>query len=202
MLVIDLETSGLDPARCAILSIGAVDFLQPERQFYVEVRAPEGCCVEPTALAVNGFTRDQIFAEARLPLYLAFRDLSAWVRLARHQNLAGSNVAFDAGFLRAAAQSTLRRYPFGGVQVDLMALWYVHRLTTYGELLPSGQVWVKTDEILRYVGLPAEPSPHNALTGAKGEAEAFSRLIYGRWLLPEYEQYEIPEYLRTREVAR
>ena len=202
MIVLDCETSGLDPARCAILSIGAIDFLQPDRQFYVEVQAPEGCCIEPTALAINGFTREEIFSEVRLPLYLALRDLSAWVRLCRHKNLAGSNVAFDAGFLRAAARSIYMPYPFGRMSIDLMSLWYVHRLTTYGELLPSGQVWVKTDEILRYVGLPAEPHPHNALVGAKGEAEAFSRLIYGRGLLPEYEEHRVPEYLRTREVAR
>ena len=37
-----------------------------------------------------------------------------------------------------------------------------------------------------------EPSPHNALTGALCHAEVIERLLYGRKLLPEFTQYEIP----------
>jgi hypothetical protein len=48
------------------------------------------------------------------------------------------------------------------------------------------------DAILNYCGIPAEPDPHNALTGALCHAEVTSRLLYGKKLLPEFEQYEIP----------
>jgi len=42
MVVVDVETSGLDPQKYAMLSIGAVDFENPERQFYAECRAFDG----------------------------------------------------------------------------------------------------------------------------------------------------------------
>ena len=48
------------------------------------------------------------------------------------------------------------------------------------------------DAILNYVGIPEEPSPHNALTGALSHGEVTSRLLYGKKLLPEFEQFDIP----------
>ncbi len=48
------------------------------------------------------------------------------------------------------------------------------------------------DAILRYCGIPDEPMPHNALTGAMSHAEVASRLLYTKKLLPEFEQYQIP----------
>jgi len=38
MIVADIEATGLDPRKHSILSIGAVDFEHPERQFYGECR--------------------------------------------------------------------------------------------------------------------------------------------------------------------
>ena len=48
------------------------------------------------------------------------------------------------------------------------------------------------DAILLYCGIPEEPTPHNALTGAKSHAEVISRLLYDKKLLPEFERYAIP----------
>jgi hypothetical protein len=48
------------------------------------------------------------------------------------------------------------------------------------------------DAILNYCGIPEEPKPHNALTGAKSHAEVIARLLYGKKLLPEFEKFEIP----------
>ena len=48
------------------------------------------------------------------------------------------------------------------------------------------------DAPLEYCGIPSEPAPHNALTGALSHAEVISRLLYGRKLLPEFDEFEIP----------
>ena len=48
------------------------------------------------------------------------------------------------------------------------------------------------DAVLLYCGIPEEPTPHNALTGAKCHAEAISRILYDKKLLPEFEQFAIP----------
>jgi hypothetical protein len=48
------------------------------------------------------------------------------------------------------------------------------------------------DAVLVYCGIPEEPHPHNALTGAMCHAEVISRLLHNKKLLPEFDQYEIP----------
>ena len=48
------------------------------------------------------------------------------------------------------------------------------------------------DSVMIYCGIPKEPSPHNALTGALSHAECIARLLYDRKLLPEFEEFEIP----------
>jgi hypothetical protein len=48
------------------------------------------------------------------------------------------------------------------------------------------------DAILVYCGIPSEPEPHNALTGALCHAEVISRLLCDKKLLPEFSQYELP----------
>ena len=42
MIVIDIETTGLDPRKHSIVSIGAIDLSNPKRQFYVENQIWEG----------------------------------------------------------------------------------------------------------------------------------------------------------------
>ena len=46
--------------------------------------------------------------------------------------------------------------------------------------------------ILNYCGIPSEPDPHNALTGALCHAEVVSRLLHDKKLLPEFMEYDIP----------
>jgi len=48
------------------------------------------------------------------------------------------------------------------------------------------------DAILVYCGIPSEPTPHNALTGAKSHAEVIARLLWDKKILPDFEQFAIP----------
>ena len=52
MIVVDLETTGVDPRKHSILSIGAVDFNNQENYFYGECRIREGALIDNYALAV------------------------------------------------------------------------------------------------------------------------------------------------------
>jgi hypothetical protein len=47
-------------------------------------------------------------------------------------------------------------------------------------------------EILKGLGIPYSGRSHAALANARLEAEAFSRLIYGRALFKKYEKRAIP----------
>ena len=54
---------------------------------------------------------------------------------------------------------------------------------------------LNSDKIMKYVGIPTEPRPHNALNGAKVASEALSRLFYGKFLVEEFQDYPIPSVM-------
>jgi DNA polymerase-3 subunit epsilon len=197
MLVVDVETTGIAPSRHSIVSIGAVDFAYPANQFYRECRPFEGAEVDAGALEVNGFTLEQLSDTGRPRLLDALHDFLSWARGCNDQTLAGQNTFFDRDFLELAVHRYHLEWPFGRRIIDLHSVCYTHMLT-HGKRPPMKEqrADLTNDRILKYVGLPEEPRPHHALTGAKMEAEAFSRLLYGRSLLQEFELHPLPEWAR------
>jgi DNA polymerase III epsilon subunit-like protein len=196
MLVVDVESTGLDPQRHALVSVGAIDFLHPDDHFYRECRVWEGAAIDREALRINGFSDAQL-RDSRKPSLA--QTLDAFIQwFSRHPNrtFAGLNPAFDRALLIASAQRAGIEWRPGHRMVDLHSLCYAHQLGR--GVIPSEPhdlMTLTTNEIFRYVGLPPEPRPHHALTGAKMEAEAFSRLISGTSLLKEFERYPVPFHI-------
>lgn len=112
------------------------------------------------------------------------------------RTLAGQNPCFDAAFLRTAANRYHLAWPFGYRHIDLHSIFYA-RLLELGLHIPTenGLDALSLSTILRYIGLEYRRGRHDPLTNAKLEAEAFSRLIYGKVLLEEYREYEMPRLL-------
>ena len=196
MLVVDCEMTGLEPELHSIVSAAAIDFDHPERQLYEECRLWDGAKVEDEALAVNGFTREQILdsrkqSEAELVhKFIAFADGMP------DTTFAGQNVFTDLSFLRAAAaRAGHTAWPFAHRIIDIHSLCFEHMIKR-GLTPPvdpqKRHSALNLDAVLNYCGIPDEPEPHNALTGAKCNAEVISRLLYDKKLLPEFEEYKIP----------
>lgn len=198
MIVLDVETTGINPWKNAIASIGAVDFLYPKNQFYREVRISDDADIHDGALKVNGFTREELFDVHKPTLEKAIEAFIEWMSVCEEKTIAGLNPAFDRDFLHAAFRHIGIPFPFSHRTVDVHSLCYTHALKRgVPPLMRHGMTALSTDHILQYVGLPPEPRPHHALTGAKMEAETFARLIHGTPLLPEFKQYPLPDYLRA-----
>jgi DNA polymerase III epsilon subunit-like protein len=205
MIIIDIETSGINPIKNSILSIGAVDFSNSQNQFYGECRW-EGGEIDPRALNVNGFTLENITSSKKKNLKEILLDFQTWMDPIEDQTFGGHNLgAFDIPFLiNSLKRKNLLQYfnfngenpKFGKRTVDLHSEVYSSHLKRGIEIpLKHKMSYLNSTNALVYTGLPKEPMPHNALTGAKMEAEALSRLICGKNLLEEYKKYEIPKYL-------
>ena len=196
MLVIDVETTGLDPKRHSIVSIGAVDLLSPERQFYGECKIWDGAEIVQEALEVNGFSIEEVTRDDKKPLSLLMYEFKRWIDEAQELTLAGQNPAFDRDFLNDSFHRANIDFKFAARNVDLHSVAYADHIKR-GITIPikNKHSDLSLDAIAKYTGLREEPKPHNALTGAKFEAEAFSRILYGKKLLPEFEALEIPDYL-------
>lgn len=194
MLVVDVEASGIEPWKHSIVSVGALDLANPSNRFYEECHVWDGAHVMDEALAVNGFTREQVTdakKQSEADLIHAFLQ---WSDGLEERTLAGQNVSFDRDFLKAAAERAGHTdWPFAFRTIDTHTLAYMH-LIERGLQPPVAhkRSALNLDAVLNYCGIPEEPRPHNALTGALSHAEVISRLLFGRKLLPEFNQYDIP----------
>ncbi len=197
MIVVDIETSGTDPSKHSILSIGAVDFYNHDRLFYEECKLEEGKTFTTEALNINGFDEKTLKSDKKKKLEEVLKDFMSWLEQINDITIGGHNVNFDAGFLNYSFKKYGINLSFGHRVVDTHTLVYASLLSRNAEIpLKNKKTDINSDYVFGYVGLPSEPKPHNALTGAKMEAEALSRIIYKKPLFQEYSQYSIPYYLR------
>jgi DNA polymerase III epsilon subunit-like protein len=196
MLVVDCEMTGLEPEQHSIVSVGAVDFEAPGRQLYAECRAWDGSKIEDEALAVNGFTREQVEDPHKQSEAELVQEFIAFAGGMADTTFAGQNVFTDLAFLKAAAaRAGHTAWPFAHRIIDIHSLCWEHMIKR--GVTPPLDVEKKhsalnLEAVARYCGMVEEPKPHNALTGAKYNAEVISRLLYDKKLLPEFEHYPIP----------
>ncbi|HEY4508243.1 MAG TPA: 3'-5' exonuclease [Candidatus Paceibacterota bacterium] len=192
MIVVDVETTGVDAKRCSLLSVGALDFDNPTNQFYLECCAFDGVHVEKEALVISGFTEE----EARDPKKKTDREVAEqfllWMKTCTEWTLAGQNPSFDRNFLEETAHRYHINWPLAHRTIDLHTVAYTEFLRI-GKAIPlkNNHSALNLDRILEHVGLPTRAKKHNALEDTKLEAEAFSRLLHRRNLLLEYKGFSL-----------
>jgi DNA polymerase III epsilon subunit-like protein len=196
MLVVDVEASGVEAHKHSIVSLGALDLMNPTNRFYMECRVWDGAHISDEALEVNGFTKAQITDPSKPSEADLVHAFLKWSENLRNRTIAGQNPSFDRDFVKYACERAGHTaWPFAHRTIDTHTLAYMH-MVNRGLVPPIDPVHHRSalnlDAVLNYCGIPEEPQPHNALTGALSHAEVIARLLYGRKLLPEFEQFEIP----------
>jgi DNA polymerase III epsilon subunit-like protein len=196
MIAVDVESSGLDPFACSILSIGAVDTDDCKNQFYGECRVWNGALINDEALAINGFEREEIQEKNTLLLTEGelIRNFISWATdKPKNRTLVAQTPSFDRDFIKSACMREGIETPFKVRTLDTHSLCWLH-MVQHGATPPEGthHSMLSLDGVLQYCGIAEEPKPHNALTGALCHAEVFYRITYTKKLLPEFTAYEIP----------
>lgn len=163
MIIIDLETTGLDPFKHEIIEIGAID-VDTGETFEVKVHPIRIKEAEPEAMRVNGFDAEEWANEAFMltnALYL----LNQFVGNGRPAVM-GYNVSFDRAFLERAYVESHMKYPFHYLHLDLMTLaWYRFRKT------------LSLKNVCEALDIEPEANVHRALAGAKCAYEVYKKLI-------------------------
>jgi len=195
MIIIDVEASGTEYHKHSIVSLGALDFDNPSNRFYEECRIWDGAHIMDGALEVNGFTKDEITNENKQTESELVKNFLNWTSDVQDRTLAGQNVSFDRDFVRAAAERAGENWELAYRTVDSHSLCWMH-IVKRG-MRPEidhkhHRSAMDLDYVLNYCGIPEEPMPHNALTGALSHAEVISRLLNDKKLLTEFDQYNIP----------
>jgi len=198
MVILDIETSGLDPEIHGLLSIGAIDFLHPSESFYGECHIREGERIDPEALSLNGFTGDEAKDKTKQgtrDLLIAFNE---WLESRSIKMIGGLHIAaFDVPFINKKALQCGVRMRLHKRSIDLHSIAYA-KMQELRKVVPLTDGWsvMDTDFIHPFCGLPKEPQPQHALNGAKWESESLNRLIKGKGLLKSFARYPIPAYLK------
>jgi DNA polymerase III epsilon subunit-like protein len=154
-ICVDIETSGLSD-KCGILSIGAVNMSDNE-DFYMEARLEFGHEIGATALAVNGFSREECYDREKTNQSGIVKAFYKWVESQSYKTgkkaiIAGHNIMFDIGFLKRVKDS----WPFIYRNVDCHGVG----LIVLGESHSS-------ESLCDALRVDREPKVHNALEGAK-----------------------------------
>ncbi len=195
MIVLDVEASGTEAHIHSLVAIGAVDFDNPENRFYKECHIWEGAHIMDGALEVNGFTENEITDPKKQTEGEIVQEFIEWSKGLRDRTLVGQNVSFDRDFMRAAAGRAGLNWNFAYRSIDTHSLCFMHIIKSGKEPpidIEHRHSSLSLDAILQYCGIPEEPHPHIALTGALCHAEVTSRILFDKKLLPEFKQYEIP----------
>lgn len=197
MIILDVETTGLDPQKHSVVSLGAIEFEKPERQYYQECRIWDGAEIDQLALDINGFAEADIRDPNKRSLKEILEEFIDWSHGASDRTLAGENVWYDWLMLQASSRRYGLSWPFAHRIVDLHSVCRAHIMSRglKPPLNEEGRGLV-TDAILEYAGLPHREGFHNALADAKLEAEAFSRLIFGKGKLAEFNNFTVPKYFK------
>ncbi len=183
IVVVDIETSGLDPYKCSVLQIGAVWLgaapLNCEDVFFADARHEWWHEWEAGAAKVHGLSRAEASDIHRPSEAVALEDLLDWLEFLPVPGrliLAGMNPAFDLSFLRRAARDSDQTPRLEGLlshrTLDMHTL-ALAKCVAEGED-PDG---LHTDAIYEMLGMKREPRPHEALTGARMEGQAIRRLL-------------------------
>ena len=99
LIVVDVETTGLDTASCAILEVAAINPATGETLRMVPfVDATSLAEAEPIALSVNRYYERRLFEETQDRASTA-RNYSLLAKMLRGNTLGGSNPRFDAAVL-------------------------------------------------------------------------------------------------------
>ena len=193
MIIVDLEASGTEYYKHSIVSVGALELENPKDRFYLECKMWDGAHIMPESLEITGFTKEEICDPSKKEESELVQEFLDWISTKDDHTLVGQNVSFDRDFLRAAALRAHINWPLAYRTIDTHTLCYMHMIKR-GLNIPKAnkRSALDLDAVLNYVGIPGEPTPHNALTGALSHAEVTNRLLYDEKLLPEFEEFSIP----------
>ncbi len=148
-------------------------------------------------MKINGFNLDKMRRDPVNDPKNVVEDVRLFLEANRCNVTAGQNPSFDRDCVNAYAERYRLdfRLPIWMLDMHSVCMGYMLKNGIKIPRSQDGGLYLSGDAILNFVGLGAEPKPHNALRGAKYEFEALCRLIYGKSVLPEFNGYPVPAEL-------
>ena len=156
ILITDIETTGLDPKLQDMIEIGSIKVnqnLEEIARFDAKISIQHPETVSLKALEINGYTPDK-WKDAK-SLKLVMED---FYQFAKEGILSSWNITFEYNFIEESFNRSSLTNPMDYHRIDIPSLaWF--ELTNLEKL--------SLDYAAKELGLPSEPKPHRAITGAQ-----------------------------------
>jgi ribonuclease T len=172
---VDVETSGPVPGVFSLLSIGACVVPQEgtvagndaAAEFYCTIKPLVDALSDPEALAITGFSLDELFESGSTPedAMLRFEKWLLTAAGAAKPIFVGLNAPFDWSFINYYFHRFLGHNPFGFTALDIKAFY----------MGSMGCSWddTRSSRMSATLGLSPKDASHHALDDAKSQAELF-----------------------------
>src|SRR3989344_3777414 len=98
MIVVDIETSGINPTSCGIWQIAAMDF-ESGKIFFDEGKIDDDDLIEQGALQVIGKTEDELRSSTKKNQKTLLEDFLRWIESVGVSNFICQNPQLDVGFI-------------------------------------------------------------------------------------------------------
>jgi len=209
MIVLDIETSGLNPEENGIWQIGAFEIGNPDNYFLEEGRIDDDDKIGEGALLVTGKSRENLLDKTKQSQKELLIKFFEWCKNTEIKNCLCQNPQFDLGFITLKARKYGLEVPFHHRAFDLHSIAqvkyyqikkkFLFKEDHSGMSLPHTLEFCGMKDERRHVEgdkIDVKGKEHNALEDCKLTGECFSRIIYGKNLFDEFKKFEIPGYLR------
>lgn len=173
LIVIDLETNGLEVPEVRIVEIGAVRMTRDFELADTFRSLVDGRPMTPVATAVNNITDAML--EGEQPFQEVSKGFVEWCRKSSDYVLGAWGAYFDLCVLRSEYRRIGVRYPHPGRGLDVKAIaWF----ETFCRGNPSSKGGV--DSLCEQFGVEFEGTRHRALDDALAEARILQEIVRGR----------------------
>lgn len=190
VIVIDLETGGINPDRHALLGIGAVELVPGHagawsigRTFEAFLSPADGLEIEHAAMKVNGWPSADWQQGEWVPEAVGATWFGGWLHLVGVNapvagwEMGGFCCEFDQGFLRAFHARTNQGFPLprrGGYDLRQAVKLEMLAASASGRNVPSS---VPADVAAEWLGIEPEARPHLPLQGALWAARGLALVL-------------------------
>ena len=204
MIIVDIEASGGDFAKCGILQIGAIELENPKNVFLENARLNEEYEIVEATNLVNaksvveftGMTEEEMRNKNKQSEKQLLENFFKFVKKCKIKNFICHCPQFDYGFIWTKANKYGLKVPFYHRAFDISTIALIKYFEIHGKfLIKEDYTDMGLKNILKFVGMKDNRGTHDALEDCELEAECFSRLVYGKNLFPKFAKYKIPEYL-------
>jgi DNA polymerase III epsilon subunit-like protein len=199
MIVVDIETSGIDFLKNGIWQIGAIDSDDSKRIFLDECRIDNEDTITKEALNVVGVTEEYIRSIRKQSQKELLEKFFEWCKDAKVRNFICHNPQFDFSFIKCKADKYGLKMPVHFRCFDTHSIASLKYYEIYDKLpIENDYSIMGLPNVLFFCGMQDNRDKHNALEDAKLTAECFYRIVYGKNFLKEFEQYPIPKHLEQK----